>query len=127
MQLLDNYIPDVKVTEIVTPEERAEEEAFLDAVFATPLMIKAQEFLASKNLPNGRAKFHEIWFDMYNRGGGILGSSGFEHVFAGEINGNSVSGFHNYLFHAQEEAEERLNYHGYMDTVSLGAVSTIKL
>jgi len=115
----DNYIPDVGQAEVDTPTDIAERDAFLDAVFATPLMQRTQEFLASKGLPNGRDVFIQIWFDHYTRSSGPLGSSGFEHVFLGELK-SGVSGFHNFLFFAREENNRNLNYRGWMDNVSLG-------
>jgi len=111
----------VGVPEVVTPEEKAEEQAFIDAVFETPVMKAAQEFLVAKGLPNGKANFEEIWFGLYSRSGSTLGSSGFEHIFLGEIK-SGVSGFHNWVFFAQEEAASKVNYRGWMDTVDLGSV-----
>jgi len=105
--MYDNYIANVRSSEQVTAEELAEETEFLDLVFATPVMIRAQEFMASKNMPTGRDYLYEKWFGLYNRGGGTLGSSGFEHVFLGEIM-SGISGFHNWIFFAHEEQNGNL-------------------
>lgn len=47
-----------------------------------------------------------LWFSIYTRGGGIRGSSGFEHVFLHEIKNNEVSGLHNWIYyHDLEQAK----------------------
>lgn len=64
-----------------------------------------------------------IWLGQYNRGGGIEGSSGLEHVFLGEKNGNSISGYHGWIKYYQDELAGRMNYLGYMVNLDLGVVS----
>lgn len=64
-----------------------------------------------------------IWLGQYNRGGGIEGSSGLEHVFLGEKNGNSISGYHGWIKFYQDELAGRMNYLGYMVKLDLGVVS----
>lgn len=66
----------------------------------------------------------EIWFNMYSRQRGQLGSSGFEHVFLGELKNNQVSGFHNWLFFSEEEMKGGVDYLGYMKKVDLNDVSS---
>lgn len=47
-----------------------------------------------------------LWFSVYTRGGGVRGSSGFEHVFLHEIKNNEVSGLHNWIYyHDLEQAK----------------------
>lgn len=123
LKLHDNYIPAVGSAEQITAEETAEEEAFLDAVFATPLFQKTRAFLISKGYlteTNFRDTFHQIWFGQYSRSGSTLGSSGFEHVFLGELKSGEVSGFHNWLYFNREESNSNLNYRGYLDYASFG-------
>jgi len=105
LPLFDNYVADVNIAETVTNETLIQQNEFIDEVFATPVMRRAQAFLEQKGLPNGRADFVQKWFDFYSRGTGALGSSGFEHVFLAETRSNSVLGGHGWLFfHDQEEA-----------------------
>lgn len=47
-QLFDNYEIDTSVNEYVSPSERQEENEFLDAVLATPVMAAAMRFLQTK-------------------------------------------------------------------------------
>jgi poly(U)-specific endoribonuclease len=57
----------------------------------------------------------QIWFELYGRSrGGRADSSGFEHVFVGEIKDDQVSGLHNWLQMALEEQAGRLDYRGYI-------------
>ena len=51
MALYDNYVADVSVNEVVTDEERREDDAFLDAVMDTSVMKQAHQFLVSKGTP----------------------------------------------------------------------------
>lgn len=67
-----------------------------------------------------------IWMGQYNRGGGIEGSSGLEHVFLGEKNGNSISGYHGWIKYYRDELAGRMNYLGYMTKIDLGVVSLHK-
>lgn len=120
--LHDNYNPDKTVRESYTLEEEREIDEFIDAIFNTPIMQATQEYLRSKNLPNGRDSFHELWFELYTRGNGIISSCGFEHVFIGEYDDGGVSGFHNWEQFAIEENRDLINYLGYMDFLDLGSV-----
>ncbi|KAB7498359.1 Poly(U)-specific endoribonuclease-like protein, partial [Armadillidium nasatum] len=121
-RLLDNYVASVKTPEENTKEENNEINAFLDAVMATPLMIRLEEFLKQKKLLEGRLRpaLYHIWFTSYSRSPSVIGSSGFEHVFLGEIKKSQVSGFHNWLFFEKEEQEKDINYKGYMTSLNLG-------
>jgi poly(U)-specific endoribonuclease len=59
-----------------------------------------------------------IWMGQYNRGGGIEGSSGLEHVFLGEKNGNSIL-----IKYYRDELAGKINYLGYMTKIDLGGVN----
>ena len=67
-----------------------------------------------------RAFVHEVWFGNYSRkeSDPFDDSSGFEHVFVGEIKGD-VSGFHNWLQFYFQEKDNSLNYFGYLNEVSV--------
>lgn len=70
----------------------------------------------------------KIWFDMYARTGGNVGSSGFEHVFLNEMKYGSPIGLHNWIYFYHKENRtgslHDVDYKGYMDTLSLGNVRT---
>jgi poly(U)-specific endoribonuclease len=147
LALFDNYDENCKVTEVIPAEEQTENDAFLDAILATSVFQQAHEFLVSKGInlihlkilvnillvtKSGLADadiavFKEylrlIWMGQYNRGGGIEGSSGLEHVFLGEKNGNSISGYHGWIKYYRDELAGKMNYLGYMTKIDLGVVS----
>ncbi|XP_046643318.1 uridylate-specific endoribonuclease-like [Daphnia pulicaria] len=132
LALFDNYDENCKVTEDITAEELIENDAFLDAILATSVFQQAHQFLVSKGLADADiAVFKEylrlIWLGQYNRGGGIEGSSGLEHVFLGEKNGNSISGYHGWIKFYQDELAGRMNYLGYMVKLDLGVSSVIEM
>ncbi|KAL0913487.1 hypothetical protein M5K25_016951 [Dendrobium thyrsiflorum] len=120
--LLDNYNPQEGYKEVVTPEERHEQTAFIQEIVRTPPINYLHKYLVEKGIVSGNSEeFKEmlshLWFDLYSRGGGHGSSSAFEHVFVGEIKGrgeNAVSGFHNWIQFYLEEAKGNVDYQGYI-------------
>ncbi|KAG0725672.1 Poly(U)-specific endoribonuclease [Chionoecetes opilio] len=121
-QLLDNYEPQTTRREVMTDAERAEENQFLEALMQTAVMQKLETLLKQKGLLQGRLRdtLKLVWFTPYTRGGRHLASSGFEHVFVGEVKNRKVSGFHNWLSFMKEEGEGDLDYKGYLKKLDLG-------
>ncbi|KAG8230976.1 hypothetical protein J437_LFUL003934 [Ladona fulva] len=122
--LYNNYVADASVTEHVTAGERAEENHFLDAVIDTQVMTKTHRFLADKGYVRREPKafkdmMRELWFGLYSRGGGKLGSSAMEHVFLGEIKRGEISGLHNWVFFNNEEVMNHADYLGYVRVIDL--------
>ena len=60
--------------------------------------------LAADTIEGFRDELDQYWFAGYGRDAdGPVDSSGFEHVMVGELDGSSVSGFHNWVeFYVQE-------------------------
>lgn len=121
LALLNNYDAQVGKAEVSTTEQKAEMARFLDAILATPAIRYAHAYLAAKQLsPPEVTKFRqqlwEIWFQPYNRSRGVKDSSGFEHVFIGEVKGEPpvVVGCHNWLKIYVEERLRRFDYKGYI-------------
>ncbi|KAK1902249.1 Poly(U)-specific endoribonuclease [Dissostichus eleginoides] len=54
-----------------------------------------------------------MWFGLYSRNNNKKDSSGFEHIFAGEIKGGKVSGFHNWIQFYLLEKRGKLNYYSH--------------
>ncbi|XP_020804960.1 poly(U)-specific endoribonuclease homolog [Drosophila serrata] len=128
--LFNNYEHDTLVNEHVTPNERKEENDFLDAVMATPVMRQAMLFLQQKGLVSPDPKTHrdlvkELWFTQYSRGQGKIGSSGFEHVFVHEVKDGTIIGFHNWVYIGDEEQGGRFDYKGYMKEQDIGTKGKI--
>lgn len=96
INLLDNYVASTGVAEVVTNEEKRENMEFLNAIMNTPVMNYCHKYLAYHNkAPRERDAFirllNELWFGLYRREVSN-DSSGFEHVFLGEIKDGVVSG-----------------------------------
>ncbi|XP_017002381.2 endoribonuclease Arlr [Drosophila takahashii] len=128
--LFNNYEHDTLVNEHVTPNERKEENDFLDAVMATPVMRQAMQFLQQKGVVGPDPKTHrdlvkELWFTQYSRGQGKIGSSGFEHVFVHEVKDGTIIGFHNWVYIGDEEKDGRFDYKGYMKEQDIGTKGKI--
>ncbi|XP_059813313.1 uridylate-specific endoribonuclease A [Hypanus sabinus] len=115
--LLDNYNRMTGIPEEFTPEQLREEDAFLNEIMKTPIMNKLYSVLHSKNLYNSVTDFKEdlkkMWFGLYSRANTALDSSGFEHVFSGEVKRGKVSGFHNWVRFYFAEKNKELNYYSY--------------
>jgi len=121
--LLDNYVADVRKAEKVTPQEKQEEQEFMDAVMKTPEMQEAFNLVQEKGVFKGSfhdfsAHVHKVWFGLYDRDGTskrILDSSAFEHVFVGEIKNGQVSGQHNWVAQYLQEKAGKINYKGWIE------------
>ncbi|XP_039208531.1 poly(U)-specific endoribonuclease isoform X1 [Crotalus tigris] len=103
IKLLDNYQAHVRTEEKFTKEQIKEQDIFLQDIMKTEVMKELYKFLHSKNRYDTEAEFVEdlkkIWFGLYSRRNDVNDndSSGFEHVFVGEIKNGKVSGFHNWI------------------------------
>ncbi|NWI95588.1 ENDOU endoribonuclease, partial [Pitta sordida] len=114
IRLLDNYQRATGREEEVTAEELREQENFLEQVMETELMRKLFAFLQEKSGYSSQQEFREdlrgMWFGLYSRGDGEQDSSGFEHVFSGEVKKGKVSGFHNWIRFYLLEKQGIVNY-----------------
>ncbi|XP_007254315.3 uridylate-specific endoribonuclease A [Astyanax mexicanus] len=116
--LLDNYESNTGVAESVTSGEVQEQETFLkETIRNTALGQQLYSFLNSKGYYSSWQEFLEdlkmMWFGLYSRSNGKMDSSGFEHIFAGEIKGGKVSGFHNWVRFYLLEKSGKLNYYSH--------------
>ncbi|XP_015742406.1 poly(U)-specific endoribonuclease-A-like [Coturnix japonica] len=114
LALLDNYEMETGRDETETEREKDEQTRFIDAVmdgeFSTALMDSG--LWPSRSAL--RSALHRMWFGRYSRSGGAaLDSSGFEHVFVGELKKGRVSGCHSWLQLLELERRGRLNYLSY--------------
>ncbi|XP_018579291.1 poly(U)-specific endoribonuclease homolog isoform X2 [Anoplophora glabripennis] len=130
MLLYNNYILESNQNEVYTAQEKNEENDLLDTILSTPVMQHTRNFLIKKGkLGKDPKEFKDllraIWFGMYSRGQGRIGSSGFEHVFLAELKNSQVSGLHNWVYFNEEEKNKRANYLGYMKKIDLGNKGSI--
>ncbi|NWU70777.1 ENDUA protein, partial [Pterocles burchelli] len=120
ISLLDNYETSTGVAEVVTPEEIAENNCFLDAILATEVMKLAHEYLLKKNLAKPsladfKRQLYDIWFQLYARKEGDRPDScGFEHVFVGETRRKQILGLHNWVQFYLQEKRNQIDYKGYV-------------
>uniref|UniRef100_A0A8D0BRT0 Uridylate-specific endoribonuclease n=1 Tax=Salvator merianae TaxID=96440 RepID=A0A8D0BRT0_SALMN len=121
ISLLDNYETSTGVAEIVTQEEIAENNHFLDAVLETEVMQLTHQYLVGKNwakldFKDFKSQLYTIWFQLYSRERGAgCDSCGFEHVFVGETKrGHEILGLHNWVQFYLQEKLEHIDYMGYV-------------
>ena len=120
--LLDNYDPECGNAESLTSAERQEITSFLNVIMQTAPMQFCHKFCRAQkpdevpeSLSGFKSLLFKIWFEFYNRSrGGRPDSSGFEHVFVGEVKDGDVSGFHNWIQFYLEEQHGKIDYRGYI-------------
>ncbi|KAK2716853.1 uridylate-specific endoribonuclease-like [Artemia franciscana] len=131
--LYDNYSPEVNNNEQVTQQHLNEEEAFFQVVLATEPMKRVVTLLQSRGLlPTNNRNLESIlrtlWFERFSRSRGSLGSSGFEHIFLGEVKNAEPSGFHSWLYFKHQEEAGSLDYLGFIRSAKLsGKASLLEL
>lgn len=119
-RLLDNYTAETGVPEVVSQEERAEEDHFLAAVCDTDCIQFVHRWLLEnthmkcETMDDFSQLLKDVWFYHYSRDGS-RDSSGFEHVFCGEIDDGKVKGMHNFVQVLLEEQRGNFDYQGYLD------------
>lgn len=128
--LFNNYELDTMVNEYVSPMEKKEEDDFVDALLQTAVMRSAMLFLQKKSVVTSDPKTHRellktIWFHLYSRGNGKLGSSGFEHVFLNEVSNGTMIGLHNWVYLYDQEKAGNLDYQGYIKKLDFGGKGEI--
>ncbi|XP_030634439.1 poly(U)-specific endoribonuclease-like [Chanos chanos] len=118
INLLDNYQRTTGVTESFSSQQLSEQDTFLrEAISYTTVGKELYAFLNSKGVYSTETDFiydlKMMWFGLYSRYNGKMDSSGFEHIFAGEIKGGKVSGFHNWVQFYLLEKRGLLNYYSH--------------
>ncbi|CAG9532879.1 unnamed protein product [Cercopithifilaria johnstoni] len=120
--LSNEFVPEAGIEEKNTPEKNKAIDEFLDAAFNTSIWRNLFHFMNDKghpyavNLKTFRIWIRHLWFGGYSRKMRLIDSSGFEHVFMGEYNDNSINGMHSWIrfYLLERNASQQLNYHGYI-------------
>ncbi|VDD87960.1 unnamed protein product [Enterobius vermicularis] len=120
--LNDNFERETGTSEEDTLQEKAEVDAFLDTIMSTKVWETLYSFLHRKGHPYATSEkvfrqwILQLWFYKYSRYRGVPDSSGFEHVFIGEVKNNEVSGLHNWVrfYLLEQDGSEMLDYKGYL-------------
>ncbi|XP_031709460.1 uridylate-specific endoribonuclease A [Anarrhichthys ocellatus] len=118
LAVLDNYERMTGQTEDFSAQQLAEQEAFLkETISNTELGRELFAFLYTKGVYASEEEFIQdlkmMWFGLYSRNNNKMDSSGFEHIFAGEIKGGKVSGFHNWIQFYLLEKRGKMNYYSH--------------
>jgi poly(U)-specific endoribonuclease len=102
--LMSHYNPDHGIPDNCGTACQNAQNAFLDDILQTRPMQLLHNWLFGKGLASQttagfRTELRQYFFLPYTRSGGPLDSSGFEHVFLGEIKRSprEVTGFHNWV------------------------------
>jgi poly(U)-specific endoribonuclease len=119
--LLDNYIAETGKAEVVTEEEKRENMNFLNLIMDTAVMQYIHHYLLAKGKTRATSReefireLNRVWFGLYSRKA-RNDSSGFEHVFLGEIKQDTkeITGFHNWIQLYFEEKKGLFDYRGYL-------------
>jgi len=126
-KLYDNYQKSPSVVEDHTTQEQQEERDLIKYLANTEVMNITYEYLVIRGVFNGEKSewedfLYTTWFTMYDRAkaAATLGSSGFEHVYIGEVKNGDVSGFHSWYHYYLLEQSGNINYLGYWDTIEFG-------
>ncbi|KAM4700920.1 uridylate-specific endoribonuclease isoform 3-T3 [Discoglossus pictus] len=117
IKLMDNYDRKTGTDESYTADEIKEQEAFLQEIMKTKLMKELYHFFHHKGLYHTEKEFvtdlQKMWFGLYSRSTGEADSSGFEHVFLGEVKKGKVSGFHSWIRFYFLEKKGMMDYYSY--------------
>ncbi|CDW60386.1 Poly(U) specific endoribonuclease [Trichuris trichiura] len=117
--VLTIFREDVHETEHWSEEQLKKIDHFLELMMSTNPFKIAWEFIRSRDLAprdseHMKSLLFTIWFGLYSRAEHSLGSSGFEHVFAGEKRDSIVEGQHFWVRFYQLEKAGKINYKGYI-------------
>ena len=119
--LLDNYFASTGQAEVVTAEEKAENMQFLNMIMDTAVMQYVHQYLVLTRQTKAKSRdefireLNDLWFGLYTRKV-RNDSSGFEHVFVGEVKDDTgeIIGFHNWIQLYLEEKRGTFDYQGFI-------------
>ncbi|KAM9230873.1 uridylate-specific endoribonuclease isoform 3-T3 [Dugong dugon] len=118
INLLNNYHRATGHREHFSAQQLAEQDVFLREIMKTAVMKELYGFLHYQNRYSSEQEFvndlKNMWFGLYSRRDGEGDSSGFEHVFSGEVKKGKVTGFHNWIRFYLQEKEGLLDYYSYI-------------
>ncbi|XP_051817110.1 uridylate-specific endoribonuclease isoform X2 [Antechinus flavipes] len=117
INLLNNYQRMTGQGEHFTSQQLREQDIFLQEIMKTAVMKELYGFLHQKNRYSSKQEFvnelKNMWFGLYSRGNDEGDSSGFEHVFSGEVKKGKVTGFHNWIRFYLQEKEGLVDYYSH--------------
>uniref|UniRef100_A0A914UHX2 Endoribonuclease n=1 Tax=Plectus sambesii TaxID=2011161 RepID=A0A914UHX2_9BILA len=119
-QILDRNLFDPQVCDVESTNglKTGLEQQFINLVTNTTVFQLAYQYLqahgaAGNDKPAFMQTLFYLWFGTYSRCNPKIGSSGWEHVYSGEWNKDTIDGQHNWVrFYLLEKAGD-MNYYGY--------------
>jgi len=118
--LLDNYTPELGITETINQQERNEINKFIEEICKTsPIRYCFNYLVAKGQIPDDwgffKKELYNIWFRGYYRKV-ANDTSAFEHVFIGEVkeDNEGIIGFHNWITIYKEEQKGNFDYRGWI-------------
>ncbi|GMT31448.1 hypothetical protein PFISCL1PPCAC_22745, partial [Pristionchus fissidentatus] len=124
ISLMNNFNRNTGETEpnVSANEDKNEKTAFLTTVLSSKPMQRLYAFLKSKGHPfatdpvTWRYWIAQLWFVNYSRARGRADTSGFEHVFIGEVKNDEISGMHNWLrfYMLERDPNAHFDYKGFV-------------
>ncbi|CAB3408190.1 unnamed protein product [Caenorhabditis bovis] len=122
--MMDNFNRQTGVIEpkVSAKEEKDEVGRFLTYVVETGPMKELYNWFKAKGHPIAtsptvfRYWIGQLWFSHYSRALGKPDTSGFEHVFIGEVKNGEISGMHNWLrfYMMERDASAKWDYKGFV-------------
>ncbi|CAG7836819.1 unnamed protein product [Allacma fusca] len=130
--LYNDFNPNITEEEKVDIKKINEQGFFQSSLLDTRSMKAVANFLIHKKFISKEIvfprKFQTMWFDTYKRSSKAApySSSGFEHVFLGEIEPKKETiGFHNWFYLMNEQNERTFNYHGHFNYLELNKKASV--
>jgi poly(U)-specific endoribonuclease len=121
LDLRQMYNPQVDEEDTMSNEKEGKVYHFLEEIMNTSVMRYLHNYLLDSERTTAlsnedfMSELFNKWFKPYYRGGTCDSSSGFEHVFLGELRDGNAIGMHNWIIAYAEELDGNFKFHYCID------------